>query len=122
MKAALLVFIGGGIGSVCRFLIGKFLNPQLPHFPYGTFTVNLLGSFLIGLLMGQLLRTDSPASASIQLLLITGFCGGFTTFSAFSYEQLEILRSGAFLTFFLYLFSSISLGLLAALAGIWLAK
>ena len=89
----LVVAFGSAAGGVLRYLISFFSKTDLTPFPYWTFIVNVLGSFLIGLLAG-LIPTDSE---KIRLLLITGFCGGFTTFSAFSLETLELFQQGSFL-------------------------
>ena len=103
MKQVLLVFIGGGVGSALRYLVGKFLKTSASGFPWGTFSVNVLGSLLIGILMGVALK-NSSLSENQTLLLITGFCGGFTTFSAFAYENQVFLKEGDFTSFFhLYL-------------------
>ncbi|MFT7071084.1 fluoride efflux transporter CrcB [Patiriisocius sp. Uisw_017] len=122
MKAALLVFIGGGLGSVLRYLIGRqFVNVSSSLFPLGTLTVNVLGSFLIGIILGELLKNHS-SNASLYLLFATGFCGGFTTFSAFAFENFELLKSGNTSGFLLYSFGSLLLGTLAVFGGIWLSK
>ena len=122
MKAELLVFIGGGLGSVLRYLIGRqFVNVSSSLFPLGTLTVNVLGSFLIGIILGELLKTHS-SNASLYLLFATGFCGGFTTFSAFAFENFELLKSGNTSGFLLYSFGSLLLGTLAVFGGIWLSK
>ena len=86
MKQALLVFVGGGFGSVARYFVGKWLNNIENAIPYGTMLSNVLGSLLIGIILGYLSKT-SNMSESQSLLLATGFCGGFTTFSTFAYEN-----------------------------------
>ncbi len=122
MKAALLVFIGGGLGSVLRYLINRqFVNISSSLFPLGTLTVNVLGSFLIGIILGELLKSH-VSNASLYLLFATGFCGGFTTFSAFAFENFEMLKSGNTTGFILYSLGSLSLGMLAVFAGIWISK
>ncbi len=108
----LLVAVGGALGSALRFACSKWLNGAA--FPYGTFAVNIVGSFLIGLFLALL---ANEAGESKRLLLITGFCGGFTTFSAFSLEGLQLLQQSKFTTFFLYTFATIVLGLLATFTG-----
>lgn len=121
MKQFLLVFLGGGLGSSLRYLISFYLNPVFPLFYLGTFLVNIIGSLLIGILFGLGTSTGQlPPNQS--LLLATGFCGGFTTFSAFSLEGQSLLRSGEIFHFVLYIFGSILVGLLAVLAGIWIGK
>ncbi|WP_127844384.1 fluoride efflux transporter CrcB [Psychroflexus aestuariivivens] len=123
MKSLLLVFLGGGLGSICRYLVTlAFKGMKIQHFPYyQTLTVNILGSFCIGLALGWLLK-NNPQNSDLQLLLITGFCGGFTTFSAFSSENLNLLKSGQFMEFALYISVSIVLGLLAVILGFSLGK
>ena len=86
-KSAILVFLGGGLGSVCRYLISKALNSRGTNLPWGTFTVNILGSFIIGLLLGIAIKNNNLNNTT-NLILATGFCGGFTTFSTFSFVDL----------------------------------
>lgn len=120
MKQVLLVFLGGGAGSVLRFLISKTLNP-LWIIPLGTFLVNIAGSLLIGIILGLGLRQEF-LSPNATLLLATGFCGGFTTFSAFSYENQELLKAGDFLNFGIYTAGSIFLGIAAIMVGIYISR
>lgn len=120
MKQVLLVFLGGGAGSALRFLISKNLN-SLSALPLGTFLVNIFGSLLIGLILGLAGRQDI-LSSNVTLLLASGFCGGFTTFSAFSYESRELLEAGDFLNFGLYTAGSIIFGIAAVMAGIYLSR
>lgn len=121
MKQLLLVFIGGGFGSVCRYLIGKFLNNTNTGIPYGTFVANILGSFLIGFILGLAAKNET-LNQNQTLLLATGFCGGFTTFSTFAYENHMFLKSGDFITFAIYAIASFTLGLSAVFAGMFLVK
>ncbi|WP_370214185.1 fluoride efflux transporter CrcB [Mesoflavibacter profundi] len=121
MKQLLLVFIGGGFGSVLRFIIGKWLNSNQSGIPYGTFLANILGSLLIGFILGYALKNNS-LNQNQTLLLATGFCGGFTTFSTFAYENHLFLKSGDFTSFAIYTIASFILGFLAVFLGIWLAK
>jgi CrcB protein len=85
MKNLLLVFIGGGVGSSLRYILGKYLNSTQTGIPWGTFTANILGSLLIGIILGLAAKNDT-LSQSQTLLIATGFCGGFTTFSTFANE------------------------------------
>lgn len=118
MKQLLLVFIGGGFGSIARYIIGKYLNSSSDGIPYGTFAANILGSLLIGFILGWAAKNETLTQNQL-LLLATGFCGGFTTFSTFAYENHVFLKSGDFLSFFLYTILSFILGLAAVFAGIW---
>ena len=121
MKHVLFVFIGGGAGSALRYLVGKIFNNTTQGFPWGTFSVNIIGSLLIGILMGIALK-NSSLSENHTLLLVTGFCGGFTTFSAFAYENQVFLKEGDLTSFFIYTLGSIGLGLLAVFLGFFLSK
>ena len=117
----LLVFLGGGLGSALRYLIGLGLNHSDYLTPKGTFLVNVLGSLLIGLLAGYNLRT-MHLNHEYQALLIAGFLGGFTTFSSFAFENIVMLQNGKTFLFLTYLISTIVLGLLAAALGYYLSK
>ena len=121
MKQIVLVFLGGGFGSVLRYLTGKFLNSTETGIPYGTFLANILGSLLIGIILGLAAKNDA-LSQNQTLLLATGFCGGFTTFSTFAYENHVFLKSGDFMSFALYTVASFIIGFLAVFAGMYLAK
>lgn len=121
MKNIILVFLGGGFGSSLRYLLGKYLNNANTGIPYGTFTANLLGSLIIGIILG-LAAKNNTLSQSHTILLATGFCGGFTTFSSFIYENHVFLKSGDFLSFAVYTITSFILGFLAVFSGLYLVK
>ena len=121
MKQLLLVFVGGGFGSVLRFIIGKWLNNSESGIPYGTFAANVIGSLLIGIILGLAAKNET-LSQSQTLFLATGFCGGFTTFSTFAYENHVFLKSGDFTSFALYTIASFVVGFLAVFFGMYLVK
>jgi CrcB protein len=121
MKQILLVFLGGGLGSALRYVIGKWTDSAFIHFPMGTFVVNVIGSLLIGFILGLALR-ENTVSQNTALFVATGFCGGFTTFSAFAYENYALLKNGDLLNFSLYTAGSLFLGLAAVVLGIWISR
>ncbi|MDG1384353.1 MAG: fluoride efflux transporter CrcB [Flavobacteriaceae bacterium] len=121
MKQVLLVFVGGGVGSALRYVVGTFLKTVSSGFPWGTFSVNVIGSLLIGIFMGIVLK-NSSFSENQTLLLITGFCGGFTTFSAFAYENQVFLKEGDLTNFFIYTLGSIGVGIMAVFLGLFISK
>jgi CrcB protein len=120
IKQLLLVFLGGGAGSALRFLISKNLN-ALSSIPLGTLLVNFFGSLLIGFILGLGMKQET-ISPNTTLLLATGFCGGFTTFSAFSFENQALLKAGDYFNFGIYTAGSIFLGIAAVLTGIWVSR
>ena len=113
MNAIILVGLGGAAGSVLRYLCQRSLNSF--NFPYGTLTVNLAGCLLIGILWG--LFAKGQLTETSRLLLMSGFCGGFTTYSAFTQESIHMLTQQRFLLFFIYVMVSVAAGLLATFAG-----
>ncbi len=121
MRALVLVFVGGGVGSIARFLLGKWLNNIENAIPYGTMLANILGSLFIGIILGYTAK-NSSFSSNYTLLLATGFCGGFTTFSTFAYENHLLLKSGDYFSFLPYVLLSLFLGIVAVFLGVYLAK
>jgi CrcB protein len=117
MKHLLLVGLGGFIGSVARFLVSKLnLSWHFFSIPMGTLTVNVLGSFIIGILVGISVKSDL-ISTDLRVFLMAGFCGGFTTFSSFSSENLMLMQNGQVFTVLIYTSLSILLGFLAVYLG-----
>ena len=121
MKHFLLVFLGGGFGSGLRFLLGKYLNSSATGIPYGTFAANILGSLFIGIILGMAAKNET-ISQQHTLILATGFCGGFTTFSTFAYENHVFLKSGDFMTFAMYTIASFIIGFAAVFLGMYVVK
>ena len=121
MRQLLLVFIGGGIGSLLRYVIAKTFNNYFQHFYLGTFLVNIIGCLIIGLVFGLSIK-NNLLNQNQTLLLTTGFCGGFTTFSSFAFENHSLLRSGELLHFSFYTIVSIAVGIFAVIFGLWLSK
>lgn len=122
IKQLLLVGLGGGIGSMLRFLVSRYLfKAEAGVFPWPTFLVNLLGCLLIGVLIGLFSRLEL-FDANLRALLVAGFCGGFTTFSAFSLENVQLWQSGHYGILATYMVLSIALGMLFVFIGLSLSK
>jgi fluoride exporter len=122
IKTLLLIGTGGFLGSILRFLTSRYMQTIFPSaFPFGTFFVNLTGCFIIGLIYG-LSERSSLVTSECKMFLAVGFCGGFTTFSAFATENLALLRDGDFFHFTIYTGLSIFLGLTATFAGVLITK
>ena len=116
-KAMLIAGAGGFIGTCLRFLAGRLCHALcVSPFPWGTFAVNIIGSFIIGLLFGLAEKTNL-LSAQMNVLLITGFCGGFTTFSSMSEDMFMLLQQRHWLMFAGYVAGSFALGLLMVWCG-----
>ena len=122
MKQLLIVFVGGGMGTVMRYIIGKFLPYSGKGFPWNTFCTNLVGCMLIGLLTGYFLRNNAENQSSLLLFATIGFCGGFTTFSSFANENLSFIRSGDYIMLLAYSMLSITAGILMVYLGILIDK
>ncbi|MDY4920647.1 MAG: fluoride efflux transporter CrcB [Phascolarctobacterium sp.] len=117
-----LVALGGALGAVSRFLMGNAVSRALGGaLPYGTFIINVLGCFAMGVLMTVIVEREL-LPAAWRLLLCVGFLGGFTTFSSFGYEALMLMAQGRLLAVLLYVGGSVLLGLIAAAAGVFCAR
>jgi len=117
-----LVALGGAAGSVCRYLVGQWsLRLFGPAFPWGTLIVNVAGSFAIGLLV-ELIARRLNASTEMRLLIVTGFLGGFTTFSAFSLDVISLVERSATLVGVTYIIASVAVSLAAVFAGLALGR
>lgn len=121
LKSIILVGIGGGIGSILRFLTSQIQQNPNSLFPIKTLLVNVLGCLLIGFLFG-LSEKNQLTNPYLKLLFITGFCGGFTTFSTFSLENFTLIQSGYLFTAIIYTILSVLLGLFALWIGVILTK
>lgn len=117
MKSILIVGIGGFIGSIARFLIGNFVQDKSNYsFPIGTLVVNIIGCLLIGLFLG-LSEKQNLISPELRLFLTIGFCGGFTTFSSFTNDNIQLINSGAILQVLIYTGLSVFVGIAATYLG-----
>lgn len=121
-KAIILVGLGGGLGSIFRYLTSVVVTKYVQTtFPLGTFAVNIIGCLIVGILLG-LFERQQLTNPDLKFLLITGFCGGYTTFSAFASENINLFQSGNSLTAFVYIASSVLISLFAVFIGIILTK
>ncbi|TVP86170.1 MAG: fluoride efflux transporter CrcB [Thioalkalivibrio sp.] len=122
MHHYLAIALGGALGSVLRFAMNEAVSARFGRaFPWGTLSINVIGSFLIGLL-AVLLVERWDVSPAVRLGLMVGVLGGFTTFSSFSLEVVNLVQNGALLRATLYVLASVSVCVLAAAAGIYLAR
>ncbi len=119
MAAFFWVFFGGGLGSVCRFLVSKAMGPAPTVFPWGTFWANAASCLLLGILVG--LNLKGAIRPGQQYFLMIGFCGGFSTFSTFSFESFALLQDGRLGLAFLNMGGSMASGLVLIYLGIRLA-
>ena len=118
----LLIGFGGFIGNICRYYSQQFVAKYfLSTFPYGTLVVNIVGCFLVGLVLG-FADKGNVLSPEWRMFLATGFCGGFTTFSTFSYESTQLINNGEYFYLALYISASVLIGVLATFAGITITK
>ena len=118
----LSVAVGGAVGATARYLINVSpLASLFGKFPFHTFFINVIGSFLIGFLV--IIFTDKfTEHENLRIAILVGFLGAFTTFSTFELEIFELIRERFFVTAFAYLFLSLTLGFAGIIAGVWLGK
>lgn len=122
MLDLVVVAIGGAIGSVTRYMLGNFITKNYHgSFPVGTFAINILGCFLMGLCMSSLIQKEM-AETTWRLFLCVGLLGGFTTFSSFGYEAITMLSNGKTLMAGMYAGCSVVAGLFSAITGMMVAK
>lgn len=121
MLNILAIFIGGGIGSVSRYLINILLKAQSLTFPLATLSVNIIGSFILGFI-AALFWQKAPVHDTLKLAITVGFCGGLTTFSTFSWEAFDLIKQGEFLFALLYILISVITCVIAVSLGAFLSK
>ena len=120
--SVLWVGLGGCLGSVARYVLSKSIDGKLNTvFPYGTLAVNILGSLILGFVYGVALKKAGTASP-LTIFLGVGFCGGFTTFSTFAWENINLLQQRLISPALLYIAVSLVVGLLAIAFGTWLSR
>lgn len=122
IKPFLLVGLGGAVGSIARYGVGLAFTRLPPNtYPLATLSINLVGSLLIGVFFGLFAKGTAPNSQNMLLLLATGLCGGFTTFSALALENINLMQRGQTSVALIYSIISIAGGLLCCKVGLWMA-
>lgn len=121
MLNILAIFIGGGLGSVSRYFVGILLKMHDLNFPIATFSVNILGSLILGFVAAYFWN-KAPMHDTLRLAITVGFCGGLTTFSTFSWETFDLIKQGEFLLAGLYAVVSVLTCILAVSLGAFLSK
>jgi len=120
-RLLLAVALGSGVGGVARVVLGNAVQARAAGaFPLGTFVVNVTGSLALGFLMRYTMASPTM-STEMRVMLTTGFCGGYTTFSTFSYETLTLIEAGDYRRASLYAVTSVVLAIIATLVGVWIA-
>ncbi|HRH41488.1 MAG TPA: fluoride efflux transporter CrcB [Pyrinomonadaceae bacterium] len=113
----LLVALGGSFGAMSRYGMNLLFGNVFLPFPFATFLINVIGSFLIGFLLAKFGENET-----VKLLLVSGFLGAYTTFSAFEYEAFQLTQTKQLMTAFLYVSLSFAIGFIGVAGGVWLAR
>ncbi len=122
MNTLVAIFVGGGLGSLARYGLGKWVSGILPvTFPYGTLAANIVSALLLGLFLGATIAKPENDN-QLRFLIAVGFCGGFSTFSTFSAETLELFRNGLFFYAGMNVIGSLIICVLMIMAGMWITK
>jgi len=122
LKIVFLIALGGGLGSILRYFTTLLVQKYYATiFPLATFITNIFGCLLIGLIMGYL-EKNQLSNSNLKWLLVTGFCGGYTTFSAFGYENISLFGNQNSILAFLYIALSVIVGLFFVWLGLYLSK
>ena len=122
MNQLILIFVGGGLGSITRFMLGKYIQEQfMRNFPFGTLGINILASLILGLLLGMF-EAKTLVNPNYRAFIAIGFCGGFSTFSTFSNDTLQLIQNNRFSEALLNILLNVVLCILATFGGITLAK
>ena len=117
-----LVFVGGGLGSVVRFLFSKWISTPSTDFPTATFVTNFLACLILGVLANYLGETKQESEKIMASLFMTGFCGGFSTFSTLNLETFNLIQNQNYQIAFLYTFSNVVLGFIGIAIGFWVVN
>ena len=122
LKISLIIGLGGFLGSISRYWLSLFVDKTFfGAYPYGTFAVNIIGCFLLGLIYA-FADKEQLMTQEMRFFLATGFCGSFTTFSTFSYENQLLYQEGEWTTLITYIVLSVLVGILTTIAGVSLGR
>lgn len=121
MLNILAIFLGGGLGSISRYIVALLLKSYSVNFPIATLTVNIVGSFILGFVAALFWR-DIHLNHTLRLAITVGFCGGLTTFSTFSWETFDLIKNGEFILALIYTVISLLVCILAVALGAFLTK